>query len=94
MKEIRFENTYPGVRCDILSHAYQAGYESNTQWSEEFAQGSEIRDYWQGLARKYDVYKFIKFQQKIKKIEWVDEIAKWKLTIEDSKCNTVSDLQS
>ncbi|KAJ5818127.1 hypothetical protein N7474_003718 [Penicillium riverlandense] len=77
-----FENTYPGVRCDIPAHAYQSGFAPNTQWTEEFAQGHEIRDYWQGVARKFNVYQYLCLQQKVQKAEWLADEGKWKVTIE------------
>ncbi|KAJ5888558.1 hypothetical protein N7495_008599 [Penicillium taxi] len=77
-----FENTYPGVRCDIPAHAYQSTFEPNTQWTEEFAQGHEIRDYWQGVARKHNVYQYIRSKQQVQKAEWLADEAKWKVTIE------------
>lgn len=80
---LRFENTYPGVRCDIPAHVYQSGFAPNTQWTEEFAQGKEIREYWQGVARKYDVYKYLRPRQKVEKAEWAPEEAKWKVTLRD-----------
>ncbi|KAF3386907.1 putative sterigmatocystin biosynthesis monooxygenase stcW [Penicillium rolfsii] len=76
-----FENTYPGVRCDIPAHAYQSVFSPNTQWTEEFAQGAEIRDYWQGVAQKYNVYQYVRRQQQVRKAEWLGEEAKWKVTI-------------
>ncbi|KAJ5174563.1 uncharacterized protein N7482_000440 [Penicillium canariense] len=76
-----FENTYPGVRCDIPAHAYQSAFSPNTQWTEEFAQGAEIRDYWQGVARKYNVYQYLRPQQQVQKAEWLAEEGKWKVTI-------------
>jgi len=78
----RFENTYPGVRCDIPAHAYQSGFSPNTQWTEEFAQGAEIRDYWQGVARKYNVYQYLRLRQQVQKTEWLPDEGKWKVTIE------------
>ncbi|CEL08173.1 hypothetical protein ASPCAL11325 [Aspergillus calidoustus] len=80
-----FENTYPGVRCDIPAHVYQSNFEPNTKWTEEFAQGAEIRDYWQGIARKYDVYKYIRAQHKVERAEWVSEKGKWKVTVRNLK---------
>ena len=80
--DIRFENTYPGVRCDIPAHAYQSGFAPNTQWTEEFAQGAEIRNYWQGVARKYNVYQYIRFKQQVQRAEWLPEEGKWKVTVE------------
>ncbi|KAJ5290272.1 uncharacterized protein N7443_010525 [Penicillium atrosanguineum] len=76
-----FENTYPGVRCDIPAHAYQSGFSPNTQWTEEFAQGAEIRDYWQGVARKHNVYQYVRSQQQVNKTEWLATEGKWKVTI-------------
>ncbi|KAA8641282.1 uncharacterized protein ATNIH1004_002022 [Aspergillus tanneri] len=87
-----FENTYPGVRCDIPAHVYQSGFAPNTQWTEEFAQGAEIREYWQGVARKYDVYRHLRLQQKVERAEWIPQLAKWRVTIQDLKNNKVPDL--
>lgn len=78
----RFENTYPGVRCDIPAHVYQSGFAPNTQWTEEFAQGAEIRDYWQGVARKYNVYHYLRLKQQVQQAEWLAEEGKWKVTIQ------------
>lgn len=78
-----FENTYPGVRCDIPAHVYQSGFYPNTQWTEEFAQGKEIREYWQGLAREHNVYQYLRLQQKIERAEWIPEKGQWKVTLED-----------
>ncbi|KAL4928169.1 flavin-containing monooxygenase [Aspergillus undulatus] len=80
-----FENTYPGVRCDIPAHVYQSNFEPNTRWTEEFAQGHEIRDYWQGVARKYDVYKYVRAQHKVERAEWVGEQGRWRVTVRDLK---------
>lgn len=77
------ENVYPGVRCDIPAHVYQATFSPNTQWSEKFAQGHEIRDYWQAQARKYNVYDKVKLNTKVKSAKWNQETAKWVVTTED-----------
>jgi cation diffusion facilitator CzcD-associated flavoprotein CzcO len=81
----RWENTYPGVRCDIPAHAYQSGFAPNSQWTEEFAQGHEIKEYWQGVAKKYDIYKYLKPNTKVEKAEWLPDEGKWKLTLRDLK---------
>lgn len=70
----------PGVRCDVPANVYQSTFSPNSQWSEEFAQGAEIRQYWQGLAKKYDVYKYTKFNTKVLKAEWVEADAQWEVT--------------
>ncbi|KAL4782878.1 hypothetical protein BJX76DRAFT_368795 [Aspergillus varians] len=84
-----YENTYPGVRCDIPAHVYQSTFEPNTKWTEEFAQGHEIRDYWQGVARKHDVYKYVRPQNQVEQAEWVADKGKWTVTVRDLKEDTV-----
>jgi cation diffusion facilitator CzcD-associated flavoprotein CzcO len=82
-----YENIYPGVRCDIPANVYQATFEPNTQWSEEYAQGAEIRDYWQGVARKYNVHQYLKLQHKILGATWDDKVGKWSLAVENLAAN-------
>ncbi|KAF4770228.1 hypothetical protein N7455_006142 [Penicillium solitum] len=77
-----FENTYPGVRCDIPAHVYQSSISPNTQWTEEFAQGEEIKQYWQGVARKHNVYQYLRAGQRVQKAEWQPEKGKWNVTVE------------
>ena len=76
------ENIYPGVRCDIPAHVYQSTFSPNTQWSEQFAEGSEIRDYWQATARKYDVYRYIKLGHQVSRVAWSDDESKWTLDVQ------------
>ena len=83
-----YENIYPGVRCDVPANVYQSTYAPNTQWSEEFAQGAEIREYWQNLAKENGVYKYTKFEQKVEKAEWSDDTNQWTLNITDLKTAT------
>lgn len=40
-------------------------------------------EYWKGLAKKYDVYKYLKLSHRIKKAEWNEEKAKWVLSVEN-----------
>ncbi|KZF18996.1 FAD/NAD(P)-binding domain-containing protein [Xylona heveae TC161] len=72
-----FENIYPGVRCDVPANVYQSTFEPRTQWTEEFAQGREIRDYWQSVAKKYDVYKYLSLNTEVKQAQWDETSAKW-----------------
>lgn len=85
-----YENIYPGVRCDVPANVYQSTFWPNTQWSEEFAQGAEIRDYWQSFGRKHDVYKYVKFRTKVDKAEWSEEASQWLLNVTDLDSETSS----
>ena len=69
------------VRCDIPAHVYQSTFSPNTQWSEQFAKGAEIRDYWQSRARKHDVYRYLKLRHRVADAAWSDSDSQWHLTI-------------
>lgn len=77
-----YENVYPGVRCDVPAIAYQSTFEPKTDWTDEFARGGEIRDYWQGIARKYGVYEKTQFKTKVQRADWDPSRSQWKLTLE------------
>lgn len=79
------ENNYPGVRCDVPAHVYQSTFDPNTQWSEVFAQGPEILAYWQGLARKHDVYSKTRFDSKVVGATWDETKTQWHVKITDTK---------
>jgi cation diffusion facilitator CzcD-associated flavoprotein CzcO len=81
------ENVYPGVRCDIPSHVYQSTFSPKHDWSDKFAPGSEIRDYWQSVARKYDVYQYARFNQKVDDALWAGD--HWELTTLDGQTGQV-----
>lgn len=74
-------NIYPGVRCDVPAHAYQATFAASPQWSEAYAQGAEIKSYWRKLADEYDVKKYIHLDSRVEKAEWCQDKGKWILTI-------------
>jgi len=79
------ENSYPGVRCDVPAHVYQSTFEPNTQWSEVFAQGPEILAYWQGLAKKHEVYSKTRFNSKVTGAYWDEPRSQWLVKISDTK---------
>lgn len=63
------------------AHVYQSSFEPNTEWSEQFAQGAEIRDYWTRIARKYDVYKYLKLSQKVEELRWDEQKSVWQVKV-------------
>ncbi|KAL3419955.1 4-hydroxyacetophenone monooxygenase [Phlyctema vagabunda] len=78
-----YENSFPGVRCDIPANVYQSTFEPNTQWSEEYAQGAEIRDYWQRVARKHNVYQYLKLSHKVDGAKWDEGTSQWIVSVEN-----------
>ena len=59
------ENTYPGVACDVPSHAYTYSFEPNPQWSSHFPAGKEIHQYFEYVASKYGIERFIRFNEAV-----------------------------
>ena len=71
------ENTYPGLSCDVPSHMYRYSFEPNAEWSHRFSPGAEIQAYFEGVAKKYDVEDFIKYNSEITRARY--ENGKWHL---------------
>ncbi|KAM5354102.1 hypothetical protein ACJ41O_000752 [Fusarium nematophilum] len=84
------ENVYPGVRCDIPSHVYQSTFEPNTNWSDQFSPGHEIRDYWQAVARKYEVYNYVKLNTKVEETAWDAEEGVWVTKLRNTQTGEVT----
>lgn len=59
------ENTYPGVACDVPAHMYTYSFELNPEWSNRFADGSEIQEYFERVGRKYNVTERIRFNEAV-----------------------------
>lgn len=72
-----FENHYPGVACDIPAHSYQLSFESDVSWSTFYAGGAEILRYWQRVAEKYDVRRYMRFGCKCVGARWDEGTKKW-----------------
>jgi cation diffusion facilitator CzcD-associated flavoprotein CzcO len=48
-----YENTYPGVACDIPSHDYNFTWDPKPDWTQFFAAGAEIQGYFEGFAERH-----------------------------------------
>ncbi|KAG9233748.1 hypothetical protein BJ875DRAFT_511375 [Amylocarpus encephaloides] len=77
-----FENTYPGVACDIPAHAYTFLFEPNPNWSKFYAPGPEIQAYIKRTAVKYELAKHIAFDSKVVETRWDQGSGKWKIKVE------------
>ncbi|KAH8906172.1 FAD/NAD(P)-binding domain-containing protein [Coniochaeta sp. PMI_546] len=78
-----YENTYPGVACDIPSHLYSFSWDPNPDWSHYFAYGPEIQKYFEGFAERYDCKKYMKLNTKVVEIRWDEQKGIWNITLED-----------
>ncbi|RVT93271.1 flavin-containing monooxygenase [Sphingomonas crocodyli] len=71
------ENTYPGLTCDVQSHAYTYSFELNPDWSSQYPDGAEIYGYFERTAQKYGVIEMIRFGEEITKLAFVD--GRWEI---------------
>ncbi|MDA0823782.1 MAG: NAD(P)/FAD-dependent oxidoreductase [Proteobacteria bacterium] len=71
------ENTYPGLACDVPAHLYTYSFEPNPNWSHRFAPGPEIYNYFERVAKKYNVLDKIRFNEGVPHCAF--ENGKWKI---------------
>ena len=71
-------NQYPGLTCDVPSHLYSYSFALNPDWSQQFAAGPEIREYFEKVARDYDVESLIQYSTEITHAEFKD--GRWHVT--------------
>jgi cation diffusion facilitator CzcD-associated flavoprotein CzcO len=78
----------------VPSHCYQYTFESNSQWSEYYSEGAEIQRYFQRTAKKFGVYKYIKFKHMLQGATWDAKSGKWHVKVEDMITGKVNIPQS
>ncbi|KAH8801392.1 hypothetical protein F5884DRAFT_824508 [Xylogone sp. PMI_703] len=83
-----YENRYPGCACDIPSHSYQFTWEPNPHWDQFYSSAPEILQYFLRLARKHDLYRFIKLNHQVIHAEWQESEGIWQVTIKDLASGT------
>ncbi|ARS29345.1 flavin-containing monooxygenase [Sphingomonas sp. KC8] len=59
------ENSYPGLTCDVPSHAYTYSFEPNPDWSHHLPPGPEIQAYFEGVVAKYDLDPHIAYGEEL-----------------------------
>ena len=67
------ENTYPGIACDVPSHLYSYSFELNPDWHYLSSPGSEIQEYFEGIAKRYDLDRSIRFGDPVVRCDWKGE---------------------
>lgn len=75
------DNTYPGAACDVPSHLYSYSFERHYPWSRRFAPQKEIFAYQQYCAKKYDIYRHIRFKTEVAEARYRDDSRTWQVTL-------------
>lgn len=76
-----YDNKYPGACCDIYSILYSYSFEQNPDWTREYPGQEEILDYLRNVARKYNLYKYIRFNTSVDAATWDDSKNRWKVDV-------------
>ncbi|MGR3782045.1 MAG: flavin-containing monooxygenase [Albimonas sp.] len=85
-------NRYPGARCDILSVDYSYSFDkelqTDWQWSERYAKQSEILEYLNHVADRFDLRRDIRFETRVAQAAWDDAAGLWRIATEDGETLT------
>ncbi|CZR50297.1 uncharacterized protein PAC_00169 [Phialocephala subalpina] len=60
-----WENTYPGVACDVPAHIYTYSFQGSPDWSTFYVYGPEIYQYYKKVAEDHDLTKDIVFNRDV-----------------------------
>ena len=73
-------NRYPGVQCDIESYCYLPLLEETGYMPvQRFADGDEILEHAERIARHYDLYPAALFQTTVTSATWLAESSRWEV---------------
>lgn len=81
------DNKYPGCCCDVWSHLYSYSFEQNSDWTREYPGQEEILEYLIGVAQKYELYRYVRFNSTVESADWDDATKKWhtRVSVQGSK---------
>lgn len=71
------DNTYPGCACDIPSHMYSFSFEPKPDWTHMWSFQPEIFDYLKGVADKYGLRRYVRFNSHVNRAYWDDAELRW-----------------
>lgn len=76
-------NQYPGAACDVPSALYSFSFATNPTWTRILPSAAELRSYLHRVADAYSLPDKISFNTAVRRAEWIDSRARWRLTLED-----------
>lgn len=65
----------------MWSHLYSYSFEQNSDWTREYPGQEEILQYLMGVAHKYQLYRYIRFNSSVDSAKWDDTEQKWKVQV-------------
>jgi cation diffusion facilitator CzcD-associated flavoprotein CzcO len=83
-------NHYPGLAVDVPTTTYSYFFEPNPNWSRLFSTGSEIKQYADDIADKYDVRRHMRFNTTVEGARWDDDAKTWRVALAGGETLTAS----
>jgi cation diffusion facilitator CzcD-associated flavoprotein CzcO len=84
-----FWNTYPGARCDVESIYYSYSFDETLQqewtWSERFAPQTEILNYINHVADRFDLRKYFTFNTRVVGATWNAADRLWEVQLNNGQ---------
>ncbi|MEO3758769.1 NAD(P)/FAD-dependent oxidoreductase [Mycobacterium sp. B14F4] len=74
-------NHYPGLAVDVPTTTYSYYFEPNPNWSRLFSAGSEIKQYADDVADKYDVRRHMRFNTTVESARWDEDAKVWRVAL-------------
>jgi cation diffusion facilitator CzcD-associated flavoprotein CzcO len=72
------DNVYPGCACDIPSALYSFSFDQNPHWSRMYPTQPEIWAYLKGLADRYGLTPFIRFNERLDALTYDEDAGRWR----------------
>ncbi|KAH8684370.1 hypothetical protein BGZ60DRAFT_367323 [Tricladium varicosporioides] len=80
-----YANRYPGCKCDVPSAGYQYSFSPSAEWPKYYSSAEEIWKYYSDFANSHGyVEKYMKLSHEITRADWVEDLAKWRLSITET----------
>ncbi len=80
-----YVNHYPGLAVDIPSPTYSYWFEPNPRWSRLYAPGSELKQYADHVADKYDVRRHMRFNTPVDGARWDEDGQSWQVALSTAR---------
>ena len=74
-----YNNTYPGLECDVRSHLYSYSFAPKKDWTKPYPAQPEILAYLQEIAAKYGILPHVRLETEVLGARWVEDTASWAL---------------
>lgn len=74
------DNRYPGCACDVPVALYQFSFAPSLNWSHLFPRSPEVHRYAEDVADMFSLRPHLHLNDEVKRAEWDDARAVWKLT--------------